>query len=409
LKILFVSSTKSIHDPYQDPSCRYRCYNPAHDLKKMGHEADVCTVLDFNNDYVGWYDLFVFHRPTYDNRTIRALSMISRHNKAALADCDDLIFDVEGASDSPLHLTKGVSEKHVLKLHKKNLKALKLFRHVTVSTYPLKKKIESLHPGAKVEVVNNGLSEEWVNRAASGARSNGKHNKRISYFCGTRSHDHDFEIIQDVLAKFMEANSDVDLHIMGPLEIQKDLFPSNRLKLRDSVPYDELHKHMKKSWVSIAPLKDNQFNECKSGLKFFESAALGLPVVASPIHDMSRFDDGGIIFAHKKHDWAKAFDLLRCEDNYKTISDKVRNYAIKNCMSHEQTAKMVDFIQSFHSPESHKQVSWGRRYNHKNRSVNGLGMLQHIMKKKTNKLMANPRGFFQDSRHSSLRIFGKMI
>ena len=51
------------------------------------------------------------------------------------------------------------------------------------------------------------------------------------------------------------------------------------------------------SWLNIAPLSSSPFNQCKSGLKYFESALLGLPVCATHIPDIHhRFEGYPLLF-----------------------------------------------------------------------------------------------------------------
>ncbi len=387
----------------------------------MGHAADVCALQDFKKDYVYWYDAFIFHRPFYNRKLENMLSLMDRCRKLYLADYDDLIFDPENALHSPLYMTEQSSEKILLDIYKNNLKALKLFQFVTVSTAPLMEEAQRSHPDAKVELIHNGLSERWVKKGidseVSGAGRNGLKKKMIAYFPGTNSHNYDFKVVEDHLASYLAKRRNISLFIVGPLKFRKELFPEQRLITAEAVPYRELHSLIRSSWVSIAPLHDNKFNRCKSGLKFFESAAFGIPSVVSPIADMLRFDGSGIRFAHKHEDWSDAFDFFLDDESYLKISKQAQDYTLKNCMSMQQTERLLKFIENLcaervSATEASCIDNKGKR--HKDTYYDSSIQIffrskKDAIERKLRKLRRDPQRFFLDSRHKPLKVFEKLM
>ena len=86
------------------------------------------------------------------------------------------------------------------------------------------------------------------------------------------------------------------------------LFPPNlrhQIKSFAPVTYNKLPAIYNLSWLNIAPLSANSFNQCKSGLKYFESALLGLPVCATNIPDI--------------HHRFEGYPLLYTLDSYESI------------------------------------------------------------------------------------------
>lgn len=354
MKVLFITNTSRVERPYLDPAVRYRCYNPAYDMRKIGHTADVVAMPQFSLEMVKNYDTFVFHKPPMHITIEAAVALIEKRGKTAIADYDDLIFDPKNALSSSLYLTGRATKKIVLDIFKRNLRALKLFNFVTVSTTSLAEQVLASHPKVAVRVVHNGLNAAWIETAKM------RFNSRpvpgmISYFCGTKSHDHDFSIVEQVLADLLHENASLSLHVVGPLQFNKDKFPKSQLRLTAAVPYEELAGLIMQSWVNIAPLEDNLFNRCKSGLKYFEAAAFGIPTVASPIPDMFRFSEGGIALVESAEAWHGALKQMVEPGRHKELAAHCRDFTMSHCLSMTQTTQAMDFYREFSGADASSQ------------------------------------------------------
>jgi hypothetical protein len=77
---------------------------------------------------------------------------------------------------------------------------------------------------------------------------------------------------------------------------------------------------MNDSWIIIAPLVDNVFNRCKSGLKFWESGVFGIPVISSPIKDIERFKNKGICISDNIYTWGKFITSMEVQGHYEAAS-----------------------------------------------------------------------------------------
>jgi hypothetical protein len=343
MKILYVAHTRQMARPYLDPASRYRCYNPAHDLQRLGHTADVVPFSRFNLDHVDLYDVLVFHKPPLQNIVEAAVSLARARGKLAIADYDDLIFDPRNALESSLYLTGRASKKIVLDIFKRNHEALQLFSEVCVSTGALAEQVQLSNPNAQVGVVHNGLNRAWAAAALLQFRQKTIPG-RISYFCGTKSHDHDFALVEDVLAEFVHKHPGCHLQVVGPLEFNRDKFPARQLLTTPAVPYEQLPGLIMQGWINIAPLGDNVFNRCKSGLKFFEAAVFGVPTIASPIPDMQRFSDSNIVLARTDADWTGGLERLIDPEVRQQVALADRRYALEKCVSTPQTQTFLGLL-----------------------------------------------------------------
>lgn len=346
LRVLYITNTNRSDRPYLDPAVRYRCYNPVYDLRKLNHVGDVVTVQKFDLEMINCYDVFVFHKPPYLAKIEAAVGLIEKKNKIAIADYDDLVFDEKNALSSSLFLTNRASEKIVKDIFKRNHKALLFFKNVTVSTIELHNQVRISNRNSDVSIFHNGLNIGWIDTARKRFKQR-PIRKMISYFCGTKSHDHDFAIVEDSMLAFLNKNPEVKLRIVGPLSFNENRFTSSQVLKVAAVPYEDLPKYIMQSDINIAPLEDNLFNRCKSGLKFFEAAAFGIPTIASPIPDIVRFSDceKGIAIAKTGSDWFNFLEYMLNTPDRHNVSQALVSYAYDKCISMTQTKKWVEQVE----------------------------------------------------------------
>lgn len=404
MKMLFVSHSNRKKNLYLDPSVRYRCYNFTEELTKAGQKADVCHFTGFKSDFIDRYDAFVFHKPKISGKLKKIVKRIESAKKPAAADFDDLVFDERYAGESSLYLSGRASLKYVSKAHRSYHRALALFKKVTVSTEPLKAFVRGVNPNADIKVIFNGLSKGWVIKGQVISKQvNNK--KYIGYFPGTSTHQFDLKVVEKPLIHFLRDHPGTGLLVLGPLEIDEDKFNGIEVKRHPAVAYEELPYWIRKCWVTIAPLADTCFNRCKSGLKFFESASWGVPLVATEIPDFKRFGCN-VLFADKKTSWEDHFEHLKDASFYDKFSSKIRRYTEKHCMVSDQVPRLLDFIRPGEG-RMWLEKSAGRSYDdmfvpqvQPDESRNGA---RQRLSRKFRKFRRDPYSFFNDSKIAPLR------
>lgn len=320
MNILFISQSRKSDHPFQDPSVRYRCYNPAESLIAAGYIVDVTTIDMASADHFVRYDLIIFHRPSISRKLEKLVNAASKLNKKIVADYDDLIFNPLYAELSPPVLNHQSSLSSITTSFQKNYEAINLFSTISVSTTPLKKEVKRILPWAEVSVLHNFLSSSWLqHNSAPIRRSHDRY--MITYLPGTNSHHHDFAVIEPALQEYLEKHPETILRVVGQLQFSRNLFARKQLDLVDYLPYPLLPKVIQDSWITIAPLADTLFNHCKSGLKYLESAAFGVPIVASPIQDMQRLKSEALLLAQNQNDWMESLNLLKDSVFYKNCQE----------------------------------------------------------------------------------------
>lgn len=324
-KILFVSTTGRLKRPYFDPSVRYRCFNIAEELSKKGHYVKVATSDSFINEDLSNFDIYVFHRPPYGAKFIKKIDELNKSGKKLVADFDDLTFDVENALNSSAYVSGMVSEAEALNIFSRNAAALSVFTNFTVSTVSLAKRLLELSPKANVEVVHNSLTEKFKSICQQ-IHNNEKLERvsgRVGYFSGTKSHDKDIEYISDALINVIGESSSRELFFVGPVSVPSAVKECCSVVRNSLVGYHEMIKLLFTCEVVIAPLEATFFNNCKSSLKYFESAYAGCNVVASPVSDYLRFESKNLYLASNISEWEQSLERALVEYKEQSMQERI--------------------------------------------------------------------------------------
>lgn len=293
-------------------SCRYRIGNLVDHLP--GATALVGTKLSVVN-----------HLPVRTLCCVRPLASASfeqqlrdlrRRGARLVADFDDLLFGgpVEGLPPWAGGVGARGSEAN---RQLRYVKALDLFDEVTVATGALAERVSCARPKVEVTVVPNGISESWARRGEACRRWAPGDPRVVRYLSGSPSHDADFATVAPVLRAFLRRHANVRLEVLGPVRVDTSTFPSGQIRHLPRIrPFDELPSILASSWLAIAPLAPTPYNECKSAIKFLESAVFGCPVIASPNQDLRRHASLGapVVICESADAWYGALEAMLDDD-----------------------------------------------------------------------------------------------
>ncbi len=284
-------------------SARYRTTHVAEELEFNDFECGV-TVQDNPRlvSYVNKFSVFIFHRTLYTKKVQKMIEEIKKQNKTIIFETDDLVYDPKYLKHMDYYKKMNSLEKRLYE----NGVGGEILRddYVKVATTTTKFLADKLQEeNKKVFIVPNKLSKEDVKNATMSLRQSelnsvqesdhlgeGGTTKqsqadiiKLGYFSGTISHNKDFATITNVLVTIMEKYKNVELLLVGPLDIESELVQKfkNRIK---QLPYVARKKHfanIAKCDINLAPLEyDNPFCEAKSELKFFEAGIVKVPTIA---------------------------------------------------------------------------------------------------------------------------------
>lgn len=291
MHVLFVTECRFDKTAFGDGSTRYRCFNVAEGLIASGHRATVASLSEVVLHSLQRYDVISVLRPRATRRLVRLIKAARKRQIHLVADFDDLIFDIDAAGVSPLVLNGYATTEQAAQKFKRFAEAGRWFDEITVSTRPLAEAANKCFPSLPVYLLANGLSLLWLKHADARLRSENSElrtGKSISYLPGTRSHDADFGMIKTAVRRWLSTAEDRKLRIVGALNVTDGEFDAAQVIKEPLVPYFQLPEKIQRSHVTLAPLLDGEFNRAKSHIKFLESAAFGVPVVATAIDDIDQ-------------------------------------------------------------------------------------------------------------------------
>jgi glycosyltransferase involved in cell wall biosynthesis len=124
------------------------------------------------------------------------------------------------------------------------------------------------------------------------------------------------------LSRILDESPQVVLALRGLLEVPDALLPyMHRIERQPYISWERLVAATAALDVAIAPLAlDNSFNEGKSALKYFESAIVRVPVVASPSEEFRlsiRHGDNGML-ASSDAEWYEGLRSLVTDDTLRS-------------------------------------------------------------------------------------------
>ena len=340
---LFLFDARNPNQPWHDASTRYRCFHVAEGLRLIGQQADVSDIRAAETPLLQRYETVIIQRPRYSPTLRRVVKRCKQLQIRVIADFDDLLFVPELAGLSPAVRSGQISFKLQERNYRKHAQALALFDEVFVSTDPLAAHVRQQLTGSRVDVLPNKLSSYWLHRhtgeqtLASCLKKSDGH-QTIAYLSGSRSHNQDFSLVEPVLEQMLKQNCHLKLRIIGRLDFNNQLFDREQLEIIDWLPYESLPALINSAQVTIAPLRDNEFNICKSHVKFIESAAMGTPVVTSPIPDIVQHGSvPGLYLASSACEWETALWQAMDDSDYRQRALSLVNYAKNNCANDRLT------------------------------------------------------------------------
>ena len=140
-------------------------------------------------------------------------------------------------------------------------------------------------------------------------------NKIRIFWQGGVSHYEDFWEIIEVIPEITKKYPQVHWSMMGASweHFWKNI-PPERYEYLDWVHIEAYPYRMKLSGadIGIVPLRDTRFNRCKSSIKYYEHAAMGIPTVASnlpPYSDDIQDGKNGYL-ANTKEEWIEKLSRL---------------------------------------------------------------------------------------------------
>lgn len=184
------------------------------------------------------------------------------------------------------------------------IESIKAADWVTVSTEPLKNKLKTINQNI-VTLPNLIDPKEWKFKRK-------KHDKIRIGWIYSPTHIPDIDVVKDAIKEIYKKYQDkIEIVVFGTTI---DIFDEVPITKIQGVDFKDYPKMLTEAGIdiSICPLEDNEFNKCKSNIKWLESTLAGACVVASKVYPYeTSIKDGKTGYLAKgKSQWVKKISYL---------------------------------------------------------------------------------------------------
>jgi glycosyltransferase involved in cell wall biosynthesis len=294
----------------------YRMQLPLDELARRGHE----TLVDMQmpNDWLDTCDVLVGQRISNPGPS-GVWQRIARHPRRPLQvfDIDDDLWNVDPSSvESHAFFSRPDVQDNL----RRNIQVADL---VTVTTEALADRVRPMNPN--VIVIPNFVPAAMLDLPPV---DRGGDTRLVVGWAGSSTHAMDFVEAGPQIARFLERNSGVVLHtIGGDRGAFQQLFKWARRVSHDqwnvSPWLDNLWDYYRELGhfdIATAPLTRHVFNESKSWIRALESAARGLPIVASDVGPYPSFVQHGEtgFLIRNAHEWSRVLRDLVLDSSMRT-------------------------------------------------------------------------------------------
>lgn len=341
---------------------RYRGYNMLQATKKSEAWQTVFyhqNELDTVNVLLDSIQLLIFSRTKWSFEYEEMIHKAKAKKIPVLYDADDLIFNADYLPllTNTLNVPIVANEFQANELHYNfwfadiaRNQAMARLADGYIATNPfLQAKFEEAFQ-KPCGIIENFLNQEQI---AYSARCCQRKEKRLSskpftigYFSGTPSHINDFQNVALELADFLEDHDDVRLQVVGFMEFSQELQPlinEGRILFTPLVDFLSLQRLTAQVDVSIVPLLDNEFTNCKSELKFFEASIVDTLTIASPTYTYAHsIQHGKTGYLCQAGEWYATLEsIYKSPQSMKPIVQSAHQY----CMQRYSGKNVVTMIE----------------------------------------------------------------
>lgn len=348
---------------YENPDSstfRYRGYNMCSTLKdstRWGASYFFSYEIEMLKNYIDLIDVAVFIRYRWDETLNEFIELCKKKGISTAFDVDDLVFDIRYIHILLNSLGCDLSGESIYEHWFSYFSRLSMTGSmcgscISTNDFLVEKLKEYFKkPGY---VIPNFLNlEQKITSEVLRAEKNRVGFVKpfvIGYFSGSPSHKNDFELISGELESLLSKNNDISMKIAGYMDMPDNLKKYVKTRRIVKVPFRdfrELQKEIAEVDVNIVPLLDNIFTNCKSELKYFESAIVDTVTCASPTYAYSgAIEHGKNGYLCGQGDWYTVMD-----DSYKNgISQEIIKKARENSLliygPKEQLGKIENVLNS---------------------------------------------------------------
>lgn len=334
---------------------RYRVTHQREQLAANNISTGEVYYVNLQLDQVRYYRTFVFFRCPYTDMIGEFIKLAKKLNKKVLFDIDDLVVDTKYTDtikylDSMSKEERALYDDGVMRMGR----TLKLCDAAITTTERLAEELGHYVP--EVFINRNTASEEMcaLSKEALKNKTRKDDHVGIGYFSGSLTHNDDFELVLPALTKVMEKYPQVQLHVVGELDLPETLQQYKaRVVSHPFVDWKKLPSLIAEVDINLAPLEQSIFNEAKSENKWVEAALVKVPTVASNVGAFQRMIVSGEtgILCDTEEEWVEQLSrLVEDKKERDRIAENAHRYCTKKCVTVYTGFPLVKFIKKYTTP-----------------------------------------------------------
>lgn len=317
---------------------RYRVEHFREQLLYQGYDSVFIQMNEKEDVELQDYDAIIFYRCSDLESTAAIVKKAKQMEIPVYYDIDDYIFDYDQIDY--LDFLKGKEYKDFRETTKQIHACMEQADAYITSTETLASVIKKEFPNKKVIINRNCASMEMqiISHDAS-EQIEKKHDKiYIGYFSGSKTHDNDFSILEDVLFELMEKYPQIQLKMVGVFSQSRWKKMESRIERMPFMDWRKLPEVYAGIDINLMPLEDTLFHCCKSENKWMEAALVRVPSIVSWNEEVNRvLEDGKDAFLCKTEaEWKIALEKMITDAN---LRRSIGRNAYKKVMERYVTQK----------------------------------------------------------------------
>lgn len=338
--ILFISGcNEQLPHPH-----RYRVVHQMEQLEAGGYMCDTVYFQELKPWMVRCYGAFVIFRCPMTDTLREFATMAKQMNKPLWYDVDDLVIDTKYTDQIPFLDRMQPEERQAYDQNVRNMgELLSLCDAAVTTTAALAEELKQYVP--EVLINRNCASDEMLLLSEAVLKEKQKKNEadgtakkvRLGYFSGSATHLDDIEMIVPVLKQLLGKNPNLELLIVGILELPVELkLFASQIQMEGFVDYQKLPERIASVDINLAPLTDTIFNRAKSENKWVEAALVQTVTAASNLGafaEMVQDGEDGVL-CRDEAEWLEKLQwLIDDEPARKAIAGRAYGRCSRECVT----------------------------------------------------------------------------
>ncbi len=338
--ILFISGcNEQLPHPH-----RYRVVHQMEQLEAGGYTCDTVYFQELKPWMVRCYSAFVIFRCPMTDTLREFATMAKQMNKPLWYDVDDLVIDTKYTDQIPFLDRMQPEERQAYDQNVRNMgELLSLCDAAVTTTAALAEELKQYVP--EVLINRNCASDEMLLLSEAVLKEKQKKNEadgtakkvRLGYFSGSATHLDDIEMIVPVLKQLLGKNPNLELLIVGILELPVELkLFASQIQMEGFVDYQKLPERIASVDINLAPLTDTIFNRAKSENKWVEAALVQTVTAASNLGafaEMVQDGEDGVL-CRDEAEWLEKLQwLIDDEPARKAIAGRAYGRCSRECVT----------------------------------------------------------------------------